>query len=91
MSDKNNHELTDKEIDQNTNRQIRSIFVEQLNGHCINEIEGPNASIIEFWQVQGKTVLVQRWPGAGWDYYTRGAMPLVENIAADIRAKLALD
>jgi len=90
MSDENKtHEQLDNEQDKRSRDQIFEVFHNQLEGNRINECNGPNKSRIEFWQVDGRLILIQVWPGSGWDYFIQGGQGTVDKIADDIRAKLS--
>lgn len=40
------------------------------NAHCINAVDGPNGSMIEFWATARGLMLIQRRPrGHGFDIY----------------------
>lgn len=75
---------TDQQIDQQTREQVNRVFRVQLGGVLVNQADGPNESSIEFWNIDGRIVLVQKFPGNGWQYYLPGGEPIVENIGKRI-------
>ena len=74
--------LSDEEVQQ----QIKDVMRTQLKGVWLSSSAGPNGSELQFWVIQGGTVIVQRWSdGNGWAYYPPGRQGKVDWIAADIK------
>lgn len=56
----------------------------ELEGGYLSQVDGPNNSSLEFWQVRGRVVVIQFWDDGGFEYYLAGRKTTVDEIQADI-------
>jgi len=75
-----------EETNRNAHKQLMEVLVEKCGARGLAECEGPNGSILRFWNVNGCVVITQEYTnGHGWEYYLSGRKHMVAEIPADIQ------
>lgn len=66
-------------------KQMIEFFVNELGATSIAEVDGPNESLLRFWNYNGHLIISQFWPAGGWDCFYQSRQGNVDEMKKEVQ------
>ena len=65
---------------------VRDLFYDRLKVLPFNEVDGPNGSVMLFYQYNARVFIVQAFKQVGWECYVATKYTNIDNIFAELES-----